>query len=190
MSLKSLVRTFAVRLVRTFAVRYGAVGDTAKATAERRCRRSARRPAALPHPPGVASRVGEAAPRLPEPLGLRGWRLSVLPPQLQGLLVAGDDLGNRRRPPVACVRAQPQRVVHGHREGRHREDVRARAQPAWLEVTGPIVEAFFHAHYFLEMAVRYGKQLQHPPRQLPSGWAAFLYLYNLRLPSLGVTRPA
>jgi len=50
----------------------------------------------------------------------------------------------------------------------------------WLEVTRPIVEAFFHAHYFLEMAVRYGMQLKHPPRQLPSGWAAFLYLYNLR----------
>ena len=50
----------------------------------------------------------------------------------------------------------------------------------WLEVTRPIVEAFFHAHYFLEMAVRYGKQLKHPPRQLPSGWAAFLYLFNLR----------
>jgi hypothetical protein len=50
----------------------------------------------------------------------------------------------------------------------------------WLEVTRPIVEAFFHARYFLEMAVRYGKQLQQPPRQLPSGWAAFLYLYNLR----------
>ncbi len=50
----------------------------------------------------------------------------------------------------------------------------------WLEVTRPIVEAFFHARYFLEMAARYGKQLKHPPRQLPSGWAAFLYLYNLR----------
>ena len=50
----------------------------------------------------------------------------------------------------------------------------------WLEVTRPIVEAFFHAQYFLEMAVRYGKKLEQPPRQLPSGWAAFLYLYNLR----------
>jgi len=50
----------------------------------------------------------------------------------------------------------------------------------WLEVTRPIVEAFFHARYFLEMGARYGKQLKHPPRQLPSGWAAFLYLYNLR----------
>jgi hypothetical protein len=50
----------------------------------------------------------------------------------------------------------------------------------WLEVTRPIVEAFFHAQYFLEMAVRYGKELRHPPQQLPSGWAAFLYLYDLR----------
>src|SRR5437763_9224412 len=50
----------------------------------------------------------------------------------------------------------------------------------WLEVTRPIVEAFFHARYFLEMAVRYGRQLKSPPRHLPSGWAAFLYLYNLR----------
>jgi hypothetical protein len=50
----------------------------------------------------------------------------------------------------------------------------------WLEVTRPIVEAYFHAQYFLEMAVRYGKQLKHPPRQLPSGWAAFLHLYDLR----------
>ncbi len=50
----------------------------------------------------------------------------------------------------------------------------------WLEVTRPIVEAFFHARYFLEMAVRYGKKLEQPPRLLPSGWAAFLYLYNLR----------
>jgi hypothetical protein len=50
----------------------------------------------------------------------------------------------------------------------------------WLEVTRPIVEAFFHARYFLEMAVRYGNRLDHPPQQLPSGWAALLYLYNLR----------
>jgi hypothetical protein len=50
----------------------------------------------------------------------------------------------------------------------------------WLEVTRPIVEAFFHAQYFLEMAVRYGRQLEHPPRRLPSGWAAFLELYDLR----------
>jgi hypothetical protein len=50
----------------------------------------------------------------------------------------------------------------------------------WLEETRPIVEAFFHARYMLEMAVKYGKELEKPPQLLPSGWAALLYLYNLR----------
>lgn len=50
----------------------------------------------------------------------------------------------------------------------------------WLEVTRPLLEAFFHARYFLEMAVKYGRNLEYPPRSMPSGWAAFLYLYNLR----------
>ncbi len=50
----------------------------------------------------------------------------------------------------------------------------------WLGVTRPILEAFFHARYFLEMAVKYGRELECPPRTMPSGWAALLYLYNLR----------
>ena len=50
----------------------------------------------------------------------------------------------------------------------------------WLEETRPIVEAFFHARYMLEMAVKYGAELERPPNCLPSGWAAFLYLYDLR----------
>lgn len=50
----------------------------------------------------------------------------------------------------------------------------------WLAVTRPILEAFFHARYFLEMAVKYGKELEYPPQLLPSGWAACLYLFNLR----------
>jgi hypothetical protein len=50
----------------------------------------------------------------------------------------------------------------------------------WLKETRPIVEAFFHARYMLEMAVKYGKELERPPNFLPSGWAAFLYLYDLR----------
>lgn len=50
----------------------------------------------------------------------------------------------------------------------------------WTQATRPIVEAFFHARFFLEMAVRYGKQLDDPPQLLPSGWAALLYLYVLR----------
>lgn len=50
----------------------------------------------------------------------------------------------------------------------------------WLEVTRPIVEAFFHARFFLEMVVKYGHELDAPPNMLPSGWAAVLYLYGLR----------
>jgi len=49
----------------------------------------------------------------------------------------------------------------------------------WTEVTRPILEAFFHARFFLEMAVRYA-DLDAPPRSLPSGYAALLYLFGLR----------
>ncbi len=55
-----------------------------------------------------------------------------------------------------------------------------RTNSRWLAETRPIAEAFFHAKYFLEMAIRYGKELDGPPSTLPSGWAAVLYLYNLR----------
>ena len=50
---------------------------------------------------------------------------------------------------------------------------------AWEHHTRPILEAFFHARFFLEMAVRYA-DLPSPPDSLPSGWAALLYLYGLR----------
>jgi hypothetical protein len=49
----------------------------------------------------------------------------------------------------------------------------------WLAVTRPIVEAFFHARFFLEMAVKYGRELD-SACSLPTGWAAFLHLYDLR----------
>ena len=49
----------------------------------------------------------------------------------------------------------------------------------WTTETRPILEAFFHARYFLEMAVRYAS-LAEPPSPLPSGYAALLSLYNLR----------
>lgn len=49
----------------------------------------------------------------------------------------------------------------------------------WTLVTRPIVEAFFHARFLLEMAVRYAT-LEAPPSPLPSGYAALLYLYQLR----------
>ena len=49
----------------------------------------------------------------------------------------------------------------------------------WAEVTRPIVEAFFHARFFVQMAVRYSR-LDKPPSLLPSGYAALLCLYGLR----------
>jgi len=50
----------------------------------------------------------------------------------------------------------------------------------WSDATRPIVEAFLHAMYFLEMGIRYGERFGEPPHSLPSGWAAFLTLYDLR----------
>ena len=50
----------------------------------------------------------------------------------------------------------------------------------WSDATRPVVEAFFHARYFLEMAVRYAGRFEAAPRVLPSGWAALLELYGLR----------
>jgi hypothetical protein len=50
----------------------------------------------------------------------------------------------------------------------------------WTIHTRPFLEAFFHARFFLEMAVKYGKELSTAPTLLPSGWAALLCLYNLR----------
>ena len=49
----------------------------------------------------------------------------------------------------------------------------------WTRITRPILEAFFHARFFLEMAVRY-VTLREPPLPLPSGYAALLHLYGLR----------
>ncbi|HLF95911.1 MAG TPA: hypothetical protein VI457_02100 [Methylococcaceae bacterium] len=50
----------------------------------------------------------------------------------------------------------------------------------WTTHTRPFVEAFFHARYFMEMAVKYGQELDTPPMCLPFGWAALLCLYQIR----------
>lgn len=50
----------------------------------------------------------------------------------------------------------------------------------WLKHTRPMVEAFMHAKFFLEMVIKYGDSLEEAPECLPSGWAALLYFYNLR----------
>ena len=50
----------------------------------------------------------------------------------------------------------------------------------WHAATGPVVEAFFHARYFVQQASKYGHELQFPPSVLPYGWAALLELFELR----------
>jgi hypothetical protein len=50
----------------------------------------------------------------------------------------------------------------------------------WAKSCRPMIEAYFHSKYFLEMAVKYGKQYKKPPMMLHSGWAALLELYGIR----------
>jgi hypothetical protein len=50
----------------------------------------------------------------------------------------------------------------------------------WLRQTRPMLEALFHAHYFVKLACKYGQELETQPAGLPSGYAALLYLYDLR----------
>lgn len=54
------------------------------------------------------------------------------------------------------------------------------ANERWVEETRPLVDAFFHARYFLAQACRYGRELDAPPTVLPYGWAALLELYDIR----------
>ncbi len=50
----------------------------------------------------------------------------------------------------------------------------------WLAETQPILEALWHSKYFLEQMSVAANELETAPQILPSGWAAVLYLYNLR----------
>lgn len=50
----------------------------------------------------------------------------------------------------------------------------------WTKHTRPIVEAFLHAKYFLEMVIYWTKQEKNPPKMIPQSWAALLELYNMR----------
>jgi len=50
----------------------------------------------------------------------------------------------------------------------------------WTNITRPVVEAFFHAHYMLEMVCKYGAQLSGAVTRIPTGWGSVLYLFNLR----------
>ena len=49
----------------------------------------------------------------------------------------------------------------------------------WDHHTRPMLEAFAHAKFMLKMAVRYA-DLPEPPQPMPNGYAALLYLFDLR----------
>ena len=49
----------------------------------------------------------------------------------------------------------------------------------WMEVTNPLLGGFFHAKYFLEMAVKYGKRNDLNSDFPDFGWAALLSLYQI-----------
>jgi len=65
-------------------------------------------------------------------------------------------------------------------DGAKKEKFEMSHNSSWLEHTRPMLEAFFHAKYFLEMAVKYGKKYDEVPQVLDSGLAGLLYLFNLR----------
>lgn len=101
------------------------------------------------------------------------FRLQDLTVEIVELL---RDLAPEKHPRFAKLNADFTQIYH---EGTHKaftNDDNSR----WLHTTRPIVEAFLHAKYFLEMAVKSGKELEGAPGMLPSGWAAFLYLYDMR----------
>jgi len=56
----------------------------------------------------------------------------------------------------------------------------AKTNQIWLVETRPILEAFWHSKYFLEQMLVAADELDESPSLLPSGWAAVLYLYDLR----------
>jgi hypothetical protein len=50
----------------------------------------------------------------------------------------------------------------------------------WLRHTRPIVEAYWHALYFVEMMVLCARTMDRAESVLPSEWAAVLSLYGMR----------
>ena len=52
--------------------------------------------------------------------------------------------------------------------------------PEWTRHTRPIVEAFLHAKYFLEMVIKFAREMDGPVQVMPFGWAAIQCLYGIR----------
>jgi hypothetical protein len=50
----------------------------------------------------------------------------------------------------------------------------------WEVETKPILEAFWHTKYFINMMVKYGRELETVEMMVQPGMAAVLYLFELR----------
>jgi hypothetical protein len=50
----------------------------------------------------------------------------------------------------------------------------------WLKSTRTILETFWHTKSFTQMMIKYAKELETAPQMLPFGWAAVLWLFELR----------
>lgn len=50
----------------------------------------------------------------------------------------------------------------------------------WFASQRPVLEAFFHAHLFLKLALAAGREFSKPPMPMSSGWAALMCLYEMR----------
>lgn len=57
---------------------------------------------------------------------------------------------------------------------------RNKTNQAWVAETLPVTAAFFHARYFLEMAIRCAGRYERVESLLGSDLAGLLYLFNLR----------
>lgn len=55
-----------------------------------------------------------------------------------------------------------------------------RSNQNWLSETRPIIEALSHAKFMLEMGIKYAREYETAPQSLDNGWAALLYLYEMR----------
>jgi hypothetical protein len=66
------------------------------------------------------------------------------------------------------------------KEGTEGDFVEERTNANWLAETRSILEAFWHTKYFLLMMAKYSRELDEAPQCMPSGWAAVLYLFELR----------
>ena len=56
----------------------------------------------------------------------------------------------------------------------------AQDNPRWMELVGPTVDAFGHAHYFLRMMHKYAHWDTIESEYMESGWAALTYLFGHR----------